>query len=67
MSRIRIKIVFRFFEFVFAECFGILMRKSLLNIMSVLTMNEKLMCCASIYFQIEVKVVVEVRGVLEVV
>ena len=36
------------------------MRKSLLNIMSVLTMNEKLMCCASIYFQIEVKVFVEV-------
>ena len=43
------------------------MRKSLLNIMSVLTMNEKLMCCASIYFQIEVKVFVEVSGVLEVV
>ena len=31
----------------------------------VLTMNEKLMCCASIYFQIEVKVFVEVCGVLE--
>ena len=46
------------------------MRKSLLNIMSVLTMNEKLMCRhgrASIYFQIEVKVFVEVCGVLEVV
>ena len=42
------------------------MRKSLLNIMSVLTMNEKLTCCASIYFQIEVKVFV-VCGVLEVV
>ena len=40
---------------------------SLLNIMSVLTMNEKLMCCASIYFQMEVKVFVEVCGVLEVV
>ena len=39
--------------------------ESLLNIMSVLT--EKLMCCASIYFQIEVKVFVEVCGVLEVV
>ena len=43
------------------------MRKSLLNVMSVLTMNEKLMCCASIHFQIEVKVFVEVCGVLEVV
>ena len=43
------------------------MRKSLLNIMSVLTMNEKLMCCASISdFQIEVRVFVEVCGVLEV-
>ena len=43
------------------------MRKSLLNIMTVLTMNEKLMWCASIYFQIEVEVFVEVCGVLEVV
>ena len=45
------------------------MRKSLLNVMStsVLTINEKLMCCASIYFQMEVKVFVEVCGVLEVV
>ena len=43
------------------------MRKSLLNIMSVLTINKKLMCCASIYFQMEVKVFVEVCGVLEVV
>ena len=30
-------------------------------------MNEKLMCCALMYFQIEVKVFVEVFGVLEVV
>ena len=43
------------------------MRKSLLNIMSVLTMNEKLMCRASIYFQIEVKVFVLVCEVLELV
>ena len=44
------------------------MRKSfILNIMSVLTMNEKLMCCALIYFQMKVKVFVEVCGVLEVV
>ena len=44
------------------------MRKSfILNIMCVLTMNEKLMCCASIYFQMEVKVFVEVCGGLEVV
>ena len=35
------------------------MRKSLLNIVSLLTMNEKSMCCASIYFQMEVKVFVE--------
>ena len=28
---------------------------------------EKLMCCASIYFEIEVKVFVEVCGILEVV
>ena len=31
-----------------------------MNIMSVLTMNEKLMCCTSIYFQMEVKVFVKV-------
>ena len=43
------------------------MRKSFLDIMSVLAMNEKLMCCASIYFQIEVKVFVVVCGVLELV
>ena len=43
------------------------MRKSLLNIVSLLTMNERLMCCASIYSQMEVKVFVEVCGVLEVV
>ena len=43
------------------------MRKSLLNIVSLSTMNEKLMCFASIYFQMEVKVFVEVCGVLEVV
>ena len=50
------------------EFLGILMSKSfILNIMSVLTMNEKLMCCASIYFQLEVKVFVEVCVVLEVV
>ena len=39
----------------------------IIEYLSVLTMNEKLMCCASIYFQIEVKVFVEVCGVLEVV
>ena len=43
------------------------MRRSLSNIMSVLTMNGKLKCCASIYFQMEVKVFVEVCAVLEVV
>ena len=44
------------------------MRKSfILNIVSLLTMNEKFMCCSSIYFQMEVKAFVEVCGVLEVV
>ena len=39
----------------------------ILNIMNVSTMNEKLTCLICLYFQMVVKVLVIVRGVLEVV